>query len=129
LNAVKGIALVVALGAISATIAPSVARAEPQVLTEAQMDAVTAAAGIVHLNLPAISVIVLNIPDINVTANLNLGDIVVEHNNVIARNVITQVAVATNVGIAVCGVCFGSSPQVASSAFVFNSFLTRHALP
>jgi hypothetical protein len=124
----KGIALVMALGAMCAVMAPSVARADPQVLTDAQMDAVTAAAGVVHLNLPAISVIVLNIPDINITANLDLGDIVVEHNNIIARNVITQVAVATNVGIAVCGVCFGSSPQVASSAFVFNSF-TRHGLP
>lgn len=125
----KAIALAGALGALPVATVPCVAKAEPQVLTEAQMDAVTAAAGIVHLNLPAISVIVLNVPDINITANLNLGDIIVEHNNVIARNVITQVAVATNVGIAVCGVCFGSPPQVANSAFVFNSFLTRPGLP
>ena len=120
--------LVMVLGAMAAAAAPSVAKAEPQVLTASQMDAV-AAAGVVHLNLPAVSVIVLNVPDINVTANVNPGDIVVENDNVIARNVITQLAVATTVGIAVCGVCFGSSPQVTGTALAFNSFFNRHDLP
>lgn len=124
----KGLALVIALSALAVAIAPSVARAEPQVLTDSQMDAVTAAAGIIHLNLPAISMIVLNVPDINVTANLNLGNIL-GSNNVIAPKVITQVAVATSVGIAVCGVCSGGFPQVAASAFASNSSFTRHHLP
>jgi hypothetical protein len=128
LSVVKEIALVMALGAMSAALAPSVARADPQVLTDAQMDAVTAAAGVVHLNLPPISVIVLNVPDINITANLHLGDIL-ENNNVTARNIITQVAVATTVGIAVCGICPGGFPQVTGSAFALNNFFTRHSLP
>ena len=118
-----------ALGAMVAAMAPSVARAEPRVLTDSQMDAVTAAAGFAHLNLPAIGVILLNVPDINVTANIHLGDIVIANRNVVARKVITQVGVATRVGIAICGVCFGSSPQVANSAFVSNSFFARHELP
>ena len=116
-----------ALGAMLTALAPSVAKAEPQLLTDSQMDRVTAT-GVVHLNLPAISVIVLNIPDINITANLNVGDIL-EDNNVTARNVITQVAVATSVGIAVCGICSGGFPQVAVSAFASNRFFTRHYLP
>jgi hypothetical protein len=114
---------------MSAAVAPVVARADPQVLTDPQMDAVTAAAGIVHLNLPAISVIVLNIPEINITAPLNLGAIAVEHDIVRAQKVISQVAIATSVGIAVCGLCFGGAPQVAVSADVFNSVFNRYDLP
>jgi hypothetical protein len=128
LGAVKGFALVMAVGAMAAAMAPLVAKAEPQVLTDPQMDAVTAAAGVVHLNLPAITVIVLNIPDINVTAHLNLGNIL-GSNNVIAPKVISQVAVATSVGIAICGVCSGGFPQVEASAFASNGFFTRHGLP
>lgn len=125
----KGIALAVALGVASGTMAPLVAKAEPQLLTDAQMDAVTAAAGVVHLNLPTITVIVLNVPDIQVIANIDLGDIIVENRNVVARNVITQVAVATTVGISICGVCLGGFPQVAATAFAFNSQIAWPGLP
>jgi hypothetical protein len=111
------------------TIVPWAAKAEPQVLTDAQMDAVTAAAGVVHLNMPTITVIVLNVPDIQVIANIDLGDIIVENRNVVGRNVITQVAVATSVGISICGVCLGGFPQVAASAFAFNSQIGWPGLP
>jgi hypothetical protein len=108
----KGIALVLALGAMSAALAPFVAKADPQVLTAAQMDAVTAA-GVVHLNLPSLSVIVLHIPDVHV----NLDDFVVE------SGATAQVAVATTVGIAVCGVCLSGSPQVVATASALNGYL------
>lgn len=124
----KRLAFVLALGAISTALAPLVAKAEPQVLTASQMDTVTAA-GVIHLNLPVFSVILLNVPNIEVTANLNLGDIVVKNNHVIANKVITQVAVATTVGIAACGICLGSPPQVTATASAFNTFFTRQGLP
>jgi hypothetical protein len=113
----RGIALALTLGVMSVATAPGLAKADPQVLTAAQMDAVTAAGGIVHLNLPTFSVIVLNIPDIRVIANVDLGDIVVQNRNVVARSLITQVAVATTVGITVCGFCLGGSLQVVGTAF------------
>ena len=112
----RGIALALTLGVMSVATAPGPAKADPQVLTAAQMDAVTAAGGIVHLNLPTFSVIVLNIPDIRVIANVDLGDIVVQNRNVVARSLITQVAVATTVGITVCGFCLGGSLQVVGTA-------------
>jgi hypothetical protein len=116
----RGIALALSLGMMSVATAPGLAKADPQVLTAAQMDAVTAAGGIVHLNLPTFSVIVLNIPDIRVIANVDLGDIVVQNRNVVARSVITQVAVATTVGITVCGFCLGGSPQVVGTAIAIG---------
>ena len=70
------------------------------------------------------SVIVLNIPNIQVIANVDLGDIVVQNRNVVAQSVITQVAVATTVGITVCGFCLGGSPQVVGTAFAFGGHVS-----
>ena len=120
----RGMGLVMALGAISAMLAPLAAKAESQVLTTSQMDAVTAA-GVVHLNMP-ISVIVLNITEVSVTADVVLGD---SDNETTISNGVPVAATATIGGTAVCAICWGSFPQVVSSAIVLNNYFSLQALP
>ena len=120
----RGMGFVMALGAISATLAPFVARAEPQVLTASQMDWVTAA-GVVHLNMP-LSIIVLNITEVNVTADVFLGEGV---NEATITSQVTVAATATIGGTAVCGVCWGSFPQMVRPANASSNNFIRQALP
>ena len=78
---------------VAMVLMPTVAYAEPMVLTTTQMDSVTAAA-----RPPSIS---LNI------------------------NITTQVANATALSVAICGICTGGAPSASSFAAAINANAAR----
>jgi hypothetical protein len=73
-------------------VTPSVAFAEPMVLTATQMDSITAGA-----RLPAINITVI-----------------------VQNNITTQIANAIAISFANCGICIGRAPSASSFATAFN---------
>jgi hypothetical protein len=77
---------------------PLVANAEPMLLTEAQMESVSAAALI----------------EVSPSINLVLGNVLVQ------TNITTQVGNAIALAISTCGICIGGGPSAASVANAIN---------
>lgn len=98
----RKIALGTVVAVTSMVAAASVTKAEPVTLTASEMESVTAAA----------------LVEVYVPVNLVLGDVLVQ------TNLTTQVANATAVAIATCGVCVGYGPTAATIAAAINSNLS-----